>query len=256
MNRIKWLTISFVLLVLPISLQTCSKIKKEKIKVATSPNNPPLEMIDRQKRIVGFDIDVIKRIAELSDFSITVVPVLKGNLLLGLIDESYDIAISSINLEENSLIYETIGADFSKPYLEFGDVIVVSEDFENYTGLDSLKDKIVGIREGSKTKNLLTESGIKNIKEYSNVEEAFEELASNKIHALSIDLPIASRMVNYNDEYREIFKIQPVPITDGKYVIAVKKGNYLLLDKINSGIDRMREDSTLSNLIFTWFFSQ
>ena len=70
--------------------------KKERYIVATSPNNPPMEMVDTEKSIIGFDIDVISHIAEYQKINIKLVPVLKENIYRGLIDESYDIAISSL----------------------------------------------------------------------------------------------------------------------------------------------------------------
>ena len=246
------------LIFLSIFLSTifsCSGPKeKKKYIVAVSPNKPPMEMIDEQKRIVGFDIDVIETIAERMNISIKIIPVLKSNLFPGLLNETYDIAISSITVSEPGLS-EIIGIDYSKPYLEIGDVIVTSEDFEEYSGPESLKGRIVGVREDSKSKQVLKNYTGITIKEYKNIDQAFEDMATDRIHAVCVDLPTAAAYVKHNIEYRAIFKIHPQPITSEKYIIILKTGNTSLLNKINTEIDKMKKDSTLNTLIKKWFFN-
>lgn len=252
MKRVEYI---FIILVLMGIVTTCTKIfKKERYIVATSPNNPPMEMIDQSKNIVGFDIDVVQQIAEKTGMNIEIMPVLKSNILHGLIDETYDIAISSLSLYDDSLPFETIGIDVSDPYLEIGDVLVVSEDSEDFRGLQSLAHKKVGIIEGSRSAQVLKDAGNISIREYSDIEVAFEDMARDTIFALSIDLPTAARYVYLNNEYTRIFKIYSDPLTQDKYVIAVKKGNRSLLNKINTGIERMQRDGSMDQLIQRWFF--
>ncbi len=257
MTKSKREILLFSIISLFILIAGCSRIfKRDTLIVATSPSNPPMEMIDEGKKIIGFDIDVINQIAENSDINIKIIPVLKENLYHGLIDGSYDIAISSITLQEGMLSPESIDITFSKSYMEIGEVIIVSEDFEEYQGLPTLRNKTVGIEEGAKSKRIFTDADGIIIKEYSDIESAFEDMASGKIQAISVDLPKASRLVHLNDEYKVIFKILPEPVTVEKYVIAVKKENSELIHKINSEIEKMRRDGTIDHLIHSWFFSK
>ncbi|MGQ9615176.1 MAG: substrate-binding periplasmic protein [Spirochaetota bacterium] len=238
-----------------LSLLSCSGPReKKRYIVAVSPNKPPMEMIDEQKRIVGFDIDVIEAIAERMNISIKIIPVLRSNLFPGILNETYDIAISSITVSEPGLS-EIIGIDYSKPYLDIGDVIVTSEDFEEYSGPESLKGKIVGIREESKSRQILKNYGGITIREYKNIEQAFEDMATEKINAVCIDLPTAAAFVKHNIEYKAIFKIHPNPITSENYIVILKTGNTALLNKINTGIDRIKKDGSLHALAEKWFFN-
>jgi polar amino acid transport system substrate-binding protein len=230
--------------------------KSRRYIVATSPHNPPMEMIDAEKSIVGFDIDVISAIASYQKINIKLVPVLRENIFHGLLDGSYDIAISSLALRDAEGSAESMDINFSDPYMEIGEVIVISEDFEGYTGLESLRGLWVGVAKGSPAGKILAADFGINIKEYDDIKNAFEDMASGKINAISINLPQASRMVNLSDEYRGIFKIIPDPVTSEKYVIAVKKGNPKLLSLINAGIEQIKQDGTLDSLIDTWFFAK
>jgi len=255
MEKIYRLSVLFFIAFMMIFLTNCSKEKKkDSFIVVTSPNNPPMEMISENKMIVGFDIDIIEAIAEKSYFSIKIIPAIRSNIFHGLIDSTYDIAISSIILKEEIISAENINVDFSEPYLEIGSVIVVSEDFRDYRGLKDLTNKAVGLEKDSDAIEILSKTENINTKEYSNIQNAFEDMASGKIHAVCLDLPSAARFVNLNEEFSKIFKIQKKPVTLKKYVIAVKTGNSDLLKRINYGIEKIKDDGTLTMLTDKWFF--
>ncbi len=256
--RLKRIILLLFIIISAIHFNSCSKLsfKKSRYIVATSPSTPPLVMIDKEKDIIGFDIDVIERIAILAEINIKIIPVLKGNLLYGLIDENHDIAIASITHPKDTSPADVLEIDYSKPYLEIGEVLVLSEDFSGFNSFDDLKNKTVGVKEDAVSKKVFQDQGSIRVKEYSLIEEAFEDMALGKIQAICIDLPTAVQLVSLNDEYRRIFKIYPEPVTVMEYVIAVKRGNNSLLNNINSGIEKMKKDGTLDMLIDKWFFSQ
>ena len=96
--------ILFLVIVLSFSV-SCSRLKQKKSYiVATSPDNPPMEMITKDNKITGFDIDLIKFISEKSNFDINIIPVIKENLIYGLIDGTYNIVISGITFSIPSSI--------------------------------------------------------------------------------------------------------------------------------------------------------
>jgi len=242
----------FLLLVLGSLLPACAK--KDRYIVATTPNYPPLVMITQEKEITGYDIDVIKRIASYGGMTIKIIPVLEGNLLYGLIDETYDIAIAAIVPPEDEYAPETPDISYSKPYLTVGDVFVISEDARDFGGLEGITNRRVGVPMPSPSKTLLLAQEKVALKEYKNMQDAFEELALGKIDAVCLDLLTAAQFVNLKEEYRSIFQIYPEPVTRKEYSIAVREGNNLLLNKINSGIEKMQRDGTLDNLTDKWFF--
>lgn len=245
------------ILLIFFTTNSCSRLfKKGRYIVATSPSTPPLVMLDADKDIIGFDIDIVNQIALRMDMNVKIIPVLRTNLFYGLIDETYDIAIASITLPAEASEAENPEIDYSDPYLEIGEVIVLSEDFGEYSGLDDLSGKIVGIEKGSDSKRVLVGRKGITIKEYSKIENAYEDIAVGKIDALSANLPNAVQTVHLSDEYNRILEIHPEPVTKKQYVIAVKSGNNILLNKINSGIEKIKKDGSLQMLIEKWFFTQ
>ena len=235
---------------------SCSRLKQKKSYiVATSPDNPPMEMITKDNKITGFDIDLIKFISEKSNFDINIIPVIKENLIYGLIDGTYNIVISGITYS-TELKTKYPDVSFSKPYLKIGNVIVISEDFYNFKGISDLKGKTVGIKDNSTSEEVLKKYPKIKIRKYKRISNAFTDLARNKISAVVTDLPIAAQFVYYNDEYKGIFKIVNIPLTKKEYVIAVNKSNQELLKKINSSINLLEKSGELNNLIIKWFFKK
>lgn len=245
-----------IIAVLLLTVTVGAKIPKQRLTVGTVPYNPPMEMMGEEKQITGFDIDVMNLIADRQKLSVSFVPVLKENIYRGLVDGTYDIAISSITLTAAPSWPEFTKLNFSDPYLEIGDVVVVSEDFVSYTGPRSLEGKPVGVlRDGESAVLLKKEYGAL-VKVYDVIEAAFEDMARGTIEAIACPLPAASRMVHLNEEYRGIFRIDPQPLTAARYVIAVRKDDIELLSRINAGISQVSENGSLHELIAGRFFTR
>ncbi|MBN2322463.1 MAG: amino acid ABC transporter substrate-binding protein [Spirochaetes bacterium] len=246
-----------VITVVVLTVTIGAKIsKKQRLTVGTVPDNPPMEMVDEGKQITGFDIDVMNLIAERQKFSISFLPVMKENIYRGLVDGTYDIVISSITLTAATSRPEFTELSFSDPYLEIGEVVVVSEDFGSYSGPESLEGKPVGVLKDGESAPLLEKEHGARVVVYDGIEAAFEDMARGAVDAVACPLPSASRMVHLNAEYRDIFRIEPKPLTGARYVIAAKKENTELLSRINSGISQIKENGSLQKLIEGRFFGR
>jgi polar amino acid transport system substrate-binding protein len=246
-----------IIALLVIAVTVGAKIsKKQRLTVGTVPYNPPMEMVGEENQITGFDIDVMNLIADRQKISVSFVPVLKENIYRGLVDGTYDIAISSITLDAATSRPEFTELNFSDPYLEIGEVLVVSEDFGSYTGPGSLESKSVGILRDGEAGSLLKKEYGALLVVYNDIEAAFEDMARGAIEAIACSLPTASRMVHLNSDYRGIFRIDPQPLTGARYVIAVRKENTELLSRINAGISQIKENGSLQELIVGRFFTR
>jgi len=47
---------------------------KPKLIVATSASMPPMEMIDQEGAVAGFDVDIIRAVAKEADFHVEIIP--------------------------------------------------------------------------------------------------------------------------------------------------------------------------------------
>ncbi len=256
MNKKKITFFLFLVLtpVILISAISCHRFSaQKKYIVATSPTFPPFETITKKNTLEGFDIDLINEIAKKGGFSIEIIPVLKNNLIYGLIDKTYDIVISGIK-EDSDLLSRFSNISYTNPYFDIGEVLVISEDFYNFKRLNDLAGKKVAIQKGSKSISKLKQIRNIKLKEYTDINTAFDDLARAKVDAIVADVSIACQYVYYNDEYRGIFKIPKIILSKNRYVIILNSENQELLKKINNTIDLLKKDGTIDKMIDKWFF--
>ncbi len=83
------------------------------IRVATDATCPPMAMLDNNRHIVGFDIDVMNAIAREAGFQVIIENTAREDMLAGLAADRYDAVIGALVIEgpgKNDL-------DYSDPYL-------------------------------------------------------------------------------------------------------------------------------------------
>ncbi|MCU0521276.1 MAG: basic amino acid ABC transporter substrate-binding protein [Anaerolineae bacterium] len=242
---------SITLLVLTVlvaaSLVAGCKSSSGTIVVATDATWPPMEYVDENKEIVGFDIDLMKAVAEEADLDIEFKNVAWDGIFAGLGAGEYDAIISSVTItDERKEQY-----DFSDPYINAGQIVVVQAD-SDITGPDTLSGRVVGAQISTTGAFAIQEMEGVELKEYDEVGLAFEDLVAGRIDAVVCDTPVAADFALQREEYRAALKIVGEAFTDEYYGILVQKGNADLLAKINAGLDAVQAAGVDKQLEETW----
>ena len=94
------------------SLFSCAK-KPTKIVVATDATWPPMEYVDENKNIVGFDIDLVNEIAKAGGFEVEFKNTAWDGIFAGLATGNYQVIASSVTITEE----RKATMDFSEPYV-------------------------------------------------------------------------------------------------------------------------------------------
>lgn len=68
------------------------------LRVATDATYPPFEMLDEQKNLIGYDIDLIREICRLANCRPEIRSVAWEGILPGVQQGDYDVAISGITI--------------------------------------------------------------------------------------------------------------------------------------------------------------
>lgn len=249
MKRRFWI-LMIAVLALGMALSACSSSASEKVTVATDATWPPFEMVDEAtKEIIGFDIDLMKAIAEKGGFEIEFVNVGFDPLLAGMASCQYDAAVSAIT------ITEARKADFafSDPYFSAGQVVAVRVDNADIAGKDSLAGKVVGAQIGTTGAIAVEEIAGATLKTYDDIGLAYQDLINGQVDAVIADDGLAQGYVAKNSA--EI-KIVGEPFTDESYGIAVCKTNTELLQKINQGLAAVKEEGLLDQLTQKWLVGE
>ncbi len=220
------------------------------IVVASDATWPPMEMVDENKEIVGFDIDFIKAVAAEAGFNVEIKNTAWDGIFAGVELGKYDAIISSVTItEERKAKY-----DFSLPYINAGQVLTVSKEMADsgVATLDDLKDSKVGAQIGTTgAMEIKKHEGIE-LKTYDEVGLAFEDMAAGRIQGVVCDTPVAANFALQREEYKEKLQIVGEPFTEEYYGVVVKKGNTEVLELINKGIKAVQEKGTDKQIETKW----
>lgn len=235
------------LLFISIIFLGCAK-KSGKIVIATDATWPPMEYINENKEIIGFDIDLMTLIAKEGGFEIEFKSTAWDGIFAGLAADEYDAVISSITITEERK--KTM--DFSIPYINAGQVLIIKNTTDGVTTLSDMKGKSAGAQIGTTgAKEIQKSEGVK-LKTYDELGLAIEDLANGKIDGVVADTPIAADFVLQNEKYKDKLKIVGEPFTDEYYGVAIKKGNIKILDKINKGLQKVLDKKMDEELKDKW----
>ncbi len=227
-----------VLVSLLLGVVSCAKKEPAKIVIATDATFPPMEMVDTNKAIVGFDVDLMNAAAKAGGFVVEFKNTAWDGIFAGLADGKYDAVMSSVTITDERK--KTM--DFSMPYVNAGQIIVVRSDLNNVTTLADLKGKTVGAQIGTtgafdidkvKEADKITE------KTYDEAGLAFADLANKRIDAVVIDTPVPANYALQAADYKGKLKMVGTAFTEEYYGVAVKKGNSKVLDVVNAGLKKV-----------------
>lgn len=244
--------------ILALGLAGCGEKKEEKkaeapaaaapapktIIFASDAAYPPMQYVNDQKEIVGFEVDVIKAVAEKAGFKAEFKNVAWDGIFAGLAAGKYDAISSSVSITEE----RKASMDFSDPIMAIEQMLVVGTA-EKATDLAALKGKSIGAQIGTTSYLVIKDvKGFKAIKTYDEVGLAMEDLVKGSIQAVVADSPVA---VDYTTKkYADKIKIASTLKSDKveNIGIAVKKGNTEVIALVNKGLAAIKADGTFDKI--------
>ena len=217
-----------------------------KVRVATDATWPPFEYVDEQTmEIVGFDIDLIKAIAEEVNLDIEILNVAWDPLLAGMAQCQYDAAISAMTITEE----RKEAMLFSNPYFEAGQLVTVRFSNTDIKSKEDLGGKTVGAQIGTTGSFEVEKIAGAILKTYDDIGLAMQDLMNGQIDAVISDNPLAMGYANVNpDKLKTVGAI----FTSEYYGIAVCKTKPELLERINEGLAKVKAEGLIDELILEW----
>lgn len=244
----RFFRIFFVAALLIASLSASASAGPRSIKVATDATWPPMEMVNANKQIVGFDIDFLNAVAKEAGLKVTFKNTAWDGIFAGLESGKYDAIISSVTItEERKQKY-----DFSDPYIQIGQILVVPKTDKISKLISDLKGKKVGAQIGTTGAFEIKKNSGVELKSYDEIGLAFEDMAAGRISGVVCDEPTAAQFALQKKEYSTKFKIVGAAFTHEGYGITVKKGNAELLALLNKGIKAVKAKKIDEKLRKQW----
>ena len=215
--------------------------------VATDATWPPMEMVNKDKKIVGFDIDFLNAVANEAGFKVKFKNTAWDGIFAGIAAGKYDAIISSVTITEERK--KTM--NFSTPYINAGQVLIVPKT-SNAVLISDLKGKKIGAQIGTTGGMEVKKAEGVELKSYDEIGLAFEDMAVGRINGVVCDTPVAAQYALQQDEYKEKFKIVGEVLTTEYYGIAVNKKSKKLLELINKGIKAVQAKGIDKQLEEKW----
>lgn len=205
--------------------------------IATNAEFAPMEFVDQSKNLAGFDIDLMNAIAADQKFTIDFKNVAWDGIFAGLQAGQYDAIISSVTITDDRK--KTM--DFSAPYFNANQTIVVQAANTAITGGDTLKGKNVGVQIETTGAFAVRELGIEP-KQYDSPDLALQDLVNGNLDAVVVDTPVAALYANQSDQFKGKLKIVGDLPTNEQYGVPVQKGDpkgFLAL--FNAGLANLKK---------------
>jgi len=213
--------------------------------VGTDAAYAPFESQNEKGEIVGFDIDIVKAVAQKAGLQVKFVNTPWEGIFNALKQGDRDLLVSSITITDERK--QTM--DFSAPYFDAHQLIAVRAD-SKVTRFDDLKTLKVGVQTGTTGDEAISKLQGKtspNIKRFESTPLALSELQTGGIDAVVADNGVVVNHVKNNggDKFRTV---NDPAFTPEQYGIAVKKGNAELLAKLDQGLAAIRADGTYDRI--------
>src|SRR5690625_619820 len=108
--------------------------------VATDNSYAPFEFINEETdELEGFDVDLIKALADEAGIEIEIEQLEFDGIVAGLGSGKFDIGIAGMTITEER--EENI--DFTQPYYEAGLILAVTDEHDDIESIDDVDDKVI-----------------------------------------------------------------------------------------------------------------
>ncbi len=218
------------------------------IVIAMDATWPPMEFLNDQKEIIGYDVDYLKAAAKEGGFELELKNVAWDGIFAGLAAGKYDAVCSSVTITEE----RKKAMDFSSPYFKVRQALVVPKS-SDAKSLADLKGKTLGGQIGTTGYFSIKKAEGLTAKSYDEIGLAMEDLFNGRIDGVVCDDPTAAQYALQKAEYAAKMKIAAILDTgDEFYGIAVKKGNQEVVDLLNKGIEGVTKKGLDADIRKKW----
>lgn len=245
-----------------------------KLVVATSPDFPPFESLDKAGNVIGWDIDVAKALAEKlgveleiqkMEFDAVLSSVAAGKVHIGMA------GISNTAKRDESV-------DFSMNVFDSSQMIIVRADNTSINGPMDLAGKTVAVQAGTignwlaemdedyaynfdEDGNVLLDEPIlgapKAVTKLSSGLMAIQKVKNGQADAVILDkLPAKTIVEKLNAEGGAQLKILDMSVYDDAYAFAIGEGNTAFKAWIDEVLTELKEEGFFEELNSKWFGSE
>ncbi|MFS1427322.1 transporter substrate-binding domain-containing protein [Vibrio splendidus] len=211
----------------------------------------PWAMRNKQGDLVGFEIDVAKRLAEDSGWKVEFVPTAWDGIIPSLLSKKFDVIIGGMSITEA----RAKSVLFTEPYSHSGVQLAankeLAEGFTQISDFDSRRVKIAA-RRGAFTVQVARETFPKaKVLQFDDDAQAFQEVLNGNAHAVIASSPKPEHETIKNAD--TLFIPFEERLSKGNEAFAVRLGETDKAEFFNEWIKARTEDGWLKERYEYWF---
>lgn len=231
----------FLSAIIAMVLTGCAK-EEELLVVGTEATFPPFEYVGGEDgaQITGFDMEIAEQIAKDSGKKLKIENIKFDSLVIALNSGKIDMIAAGMTITDERLKK----VNFSTPYFEATQLVVVNKENTSVNVIGDLKGKRIAVQLGT-TGDIMAQTLTKNVIAFNTVFDAIKELNNHKVDIALIDKEPAANYLAKNPN------LKPVSLKfDAEYYgIAVAKDDQALLKQIDKTLKNMKNNGHYDALI-------
>lgn len=228
-------------------------LDRGELRVGMEPGYMPFEMKDKKGRIIGYDVDMAKKMAKDMGVKLTLVPTSWDGIIAGLVTSKYDIIMSGMTITQQ----RNLKVNFANPYIVVGQTIMMNKKHEGKitTAKDLDKEEFTIVTKLGVTGEIATKKFFKKAKilTFETEADAAAEVLNGKADAMVYDQPYNVLFMSDKGKGRLIHLDKP--LTYEPLGWAIRKGDPDFLNWLNNFLRQIKEDKVVNfhdNLYKKW----
>lgn len=215
---------------------------------------PPFHFQNERGEAMGFEMELLQAVAKAGGFNVNIRNTPRKAMEQTLDDDSIQIWSSTVSISPE----RSEKMDFSQPFMRHDRksiYILDNDENKQIKNIEQLKGKKIAINEFSANDKEIVgkiTGSIANAVITPSYHLSMNSLYTNKVDGV-LDNELV--LINYLKNQTNAPSTRRLTVSDEAkdYAFAVKKGNQVLLNKINQGLERVKADGTYQKLVEKWF---
>jgi len=219
-------------------------VQRGELIVGMEPGYMPFEMKDKKGRIIGYDVDMAKKMAKDMGVKLKLVPTAWDGIIAGLVTEKYDIIMSGMTITQS----RNLKVNFANPYIVVGQTMMMKKSLgskvKSAADLDK-KEYTIATKLGV-TGEIATRKFFKKAKiiTFETEADAASEVLNGRADAMVYDQPY--NVLFMSDKGADRLIHLDTPLTYEPLGWAIRKGDPDFLNWLNNFLRQMKEDKVVN----------
>ncbi len=219
-------------------------VQRGELQVCMEPGYMPFEMKDKKGRIIGYDVDMAKKMAKEMGVKLKLLPTAWDGIIAALITNKCDIIMSGMTITQQ----RNLKINFANPYIVVGQTVMMRNGLADKikTAADLDKPEYTIVTKLGVTGEIATKKFYKNAKilTFETESDAASEVLGGRADAMVYDQPY--NVLFMSDKGKGKLVHLDIPLTYEPLGWAIRKGDPDFLNWLNNFLRQMQEDKVLN----------